>query len=246
MRNLRIIFVLLILLAVSLNSQPRIILSVTGGYGAPLAQLRGNIDSVSYSNKESYFMKTGYYFGLTGKYAVDKKGKIRINLGGSYNRFSGEGTFNHTYKIDYHSHIAIISANLGAEYAFSPKQKTSPFIGFELNGNFFSGEIEETATGSSALDHGDSGMTTMKLKSESRFGFALGGGVDVSLSKNIAMTFGVKYNFANLIGKKYSSSSAAGEYNLNDKEDNLNKAKNIMYLQLYLGVTFNFNHIKKK
>lgn len=237
--------VLILTIAGSLYSQPRFVIAVTGGYNLPLPQLKGTIDSVNSESGESYFVKTGFNLGLAGKYAVDKKGKIRLTFGGSYNKFTGNETYSHTNTVDFHTSMSIISANLGAEYSFTPREKTAPFIGLDLTGNFFSGKTEETVTAASTSDHNDIGTTTYTLKSASRFGLAIGGGVDVQFNKSIGAVFGAKYHFANLIGKEYLASSSAGEYNLNDKENGSIKAKNIMYFQIYLGITFYFNQQKK-
>ncbi|MBE2225701.1 MAG: outer membrane beta-barrel protein [Ignavibacteria bacterium] len=229
----------------SIAAQPRLVIAVTGGYNLPLPPLKGTIDSVNSELGESYFVKTGYNLGLSGKYALDKKGRVRVTFGGSYNKFSGEETYSHTNDVRLHTTMGIISANLGAEYSFTPREKTAPFVGLDLTGNFFSGKSEETVTIPTTADHNDPGTTTTNLKSASRFGLAVGGGVDVAFNKSIGAVFGAKYHFANLIGKEYIATSSAGEYNLNDKENGSLKAKNIMYFQLYLGVTFYFNQQKK-
>ena len=241
--------VLLFLIIASLGgiyAQPKFVIAVTGGYDLPLPQLKGTIDSANSSLGESYFVKTGFNLGLTGKYAVDKKGRIRITFGGSYNKFTGEESYSHTNDIDFHTNMSILSANLGAEYSFTPREKTAPFVGLDLTGNFFSGKTEETVTAASTTDHDNFGTTTSTLKSASRFGLAIGGGVDVAFNKSIGAIFGAKYHFANLVGREYLTTSAAGEYNLNDKENASIKAKNIMYFQIYLGLTFHFGQQKKK
>jgi outer membrane protein W len=240
------LFIILIIASIgSLYAQPKFVVAVTGGYSLPLPQLKGTIDSASSSLGESYFVKTGFNLGLSGKYAVDKKGRIRLTFGGSYNKFSGEEAYSHTNDISFHTNMSIIGANLGAEYSFTPREKTAPFVGLDLTGNFFSGKTEETVTAPSTSDHDDFGTTTTTLKSASRFGLAIGGGVDVQFNKSIGAVFGAKYHFANLVGKEYLTTSAAGEYNLNDKENGTLKAKNIMFFQIYLGVTFYLGQQKK-
>lgn len=237
--KIKIILAFLVITAVSIYTQPRLVIAVTGGYDLPLPQLKGTIDSSNKSSGESYWVKTGFNLGLQGKYAVDKKRRLRITFGGSYNKFSGEESYFHIYDVDHHATVNIISAGLGAEYSFTPKEKTAPFLGLELTGNFISGKTEEIVTDtSSTADHNTAGTFNTTMKNTVRFGFAIGGGVDVAFNKSIGAVFGAKYNWANVIGKEYVSSSAAGEYNLNDKEYSTVKAKNIMYFQIYLGVTF--------
>lgn len=239
------IFIITIISIGSLYAQPRFTVDVTGGYSLPLPQLKGTIDSANNESGESYFMKTGFNVGLTGKYAIDKKRKIRITFGGAYNKFTGAETYSHTNTIDFHTNISIITASVGAEYSFTPKEKTAPYVGLEFNGNFLSGKREVTVTAPANTDHEDFGTTTTKLKLASRFGFAIGGGVDVAFNKSIGALFGFKYNFVNVVGKEYTAISAAGEYNLNDKENGTIKTKNIMFFQIYLGVSFYLGQLKK-
>ena len=243
--KIKIILILLVVSVFSIYSQPRFTVGLTGGYSLPLPQLKGTIDSANSELGESYFTKTGFNFGLNGKYALDKKGKIRIVLGGSYNKFTGEEAYSHTNDVEFHTNMTIVSASLGGEYSFTPREKTAPFVGLDITGNFFSGKTEETVTAASTTDHNTFGTTTTTLKSATRFGIAIGGGVDVQFNKSIGALFGFKYNFANLIGKEYLASSSAGEYNLNDKENGSIKAKNIMYFQIYLGVSFYIGQMKK-
>jgi len=235
------------LLSVSTGySQPKFVIGFTGGYNLPLPPLKGTIDSVNSETGESYWVKTGFNLGVTGKYAFDKKGRFRVTLGGGYNKFSGEETYSHTNDIDYHTNMSILNASLGAEYSFTPREKTAPFIGLEFTGNFISGKTEETVTASSTNDHNTIGTTTTTLISATRFGFAIGGGVDVAFNKSIGALFGFKYNFANAVNKQYNSTPGAGEYYLNDKENGSVKAKNIMFFQIYLGVSFYLDQQKKK
>jgi opacity protein-like surface antigen len=232
--------------ATFIQAQPKFTITATGGYGMPLPDLKGDItDSVEREAEESYFMKSGYNFGLAGKYALGKNKNIRLTLGGTYNKFSLDDSYHHTNHVEIHSEISIITASLGGEYAFLPKDKTNPFLSLDLTGNFFSGETEVAVTADSTADHDELGTTSSKLKSASRFGIAVGGGVDVTFNKTFGAVFGFKYNLANLIGKEYSATSAVGEYNLNDKEETTNKAKNISYIQIYGGINIYFGHPKK-
>ncbi len=249
MKKLSILFFVFVLASSAVFAQPKLIINVTGGYNVPLPDLKGDITSET-DRENTYLTKNGFNFGLAGKYAVDKKGMIRITFGGSYNMFKGEGDYVHTNNIHIHQKINTITAGVGAEYAFMPNGKTNPFFGLDINGNFFSGEVETVVTATSTMDHDEVGTTTTKLKSASRFGIAIGGGVDFAFSKNVGAVVGFKYNMANLIDKSYDSLSAVGEYNLNDKEHTHGtetmKNRNISFIQLYAGVSFYFMHPKKR
>jgi opacity protein-like surface antigen len=250
MKKLTIVLAAITLvLSVNLFSQPKLTISVTGGYNVPLPDLKGDASSET-DRDNTYLIKNGFNAGLEGKYAVDKKGMFRITLGGSYNSLKGEGSYFHTNDIEIHQKINIITAGLGAEYAFMPKGKANPFLGLDINGNFFSGELETIVTAPTTVDHDEEGTTVTKLHSASRVGLGIGGGVDFAFSKNVGALVGFKYNLANLIGKDYDSLSQVGEYNLNDKEHTHGtetiKNRNISFIQLYAGVSFYLMHPKKK
>jgi opacity protein-like surface antigen len=239
-----LIFAFLVLSA-NTYSQPKFTINVFGGYNLPLPDLKGDVtDSVD--REGTYVTKNGFNAGFIGKYTVDKRGMFKITLGGSYNSFSGEGDYVHTNNVHIHKKINILTIGLGAEYAFLPKGKVNPFLGLDLTGNFFSGEDEETVT--AITDH-DEGSETLKLKSASRFGIGVGGGVDFAFSKNVGALAGFKYHLANLIGKEHSETTAAGEYNLNDAEHTHDSetisSRNISFLQFYAGMSFYFGHPKK-
>ena len=244
--KIKLILAVLLFMAAGIFAQPKFTVAVTGGYNLPLPQLKGTIDSANSETGESYWVKTGYNFGLGGKYSIDKKRRIRLTFGGSYNKFSGEETYSHTNNIEFHTNLTSLSAYIGAEYSFSPREKTAPFIGIDLTGNFFSGKTEVTVTADTTADHDTFGTTTTNLASGSRFGIAIGGGVDVAFNKSIGALFGFKYHFDNLVNKQYKDSAPVGEYYLNDKESGSNPAKNIMYFQIYLGLSFHFGTSAKK
>lgn len=233
------LFALIIISAV--YSQPKLTLTLTCGYVQPFPHLSGDVAD-STDRKSTYLAKNGYNGGLSGKYAFGKKGNFRITGSVSYNNFTGEGAYIHTNNVDFHSHMTILSAGLGIEYAFLPKGKTNPFAGIEFTGNFISGEKEETST--AILDH-DEGTVMLSLNSAVRYGLSAGGGVDLMLSKNFGAVFGFKYHFSNMAGKDYIAETNIGEYNLNDKENENSKAKNISYMQFYAGLTVYFGIPKK-
>ena len=227
-------------------SQPQIIVNLTGGYNLPLPDLKGDFPETlggSTADSNTYLIKQGFNFGLTGKYALGKKRNVRINLGFAYNMFSQSKDYDvsgvtGTFK----NKMNIININAGVEYAFMPKGKVNPYLGLDLGAYLYSGNFETT---------GFTTNTTMDLKSASRFGGAIGGGLEFNLSKQVGANLGFKYHLANLIGKEYDSTGAVvNEYRLDDKEHTVGtetiSAKNISYLQISAGVSFFFNQPKAK
>jgi opacity protein-like surface antigen len=237
---------LLVILAafLSLNnvtfSQPQVTVHVTGGYNVPLPDLKGDYPADLTKDPVPYFMKNGFNAGADAKYYLGKKRNVGITLSLSYNGFSS-GDITSTDSLfagTGTNKINIFAAGLGVEYAFLLKGKANPFIGAEFTGNFFSGNSKFTPTSGTE--------TSTDLKSASRFGVQFNGGVDIAFSKNIGGVVGVKYNLANLIGKDSATSTSTSEFNLNDKETSVTKARNISYIQLYAGLSFYFNRPKAK
>lgn len=227
-------------------SQPQLIIHVKGAYDLPLPDLKGDIlDSADQIN--TFGMKLGYGFGADAKYYLGKKRNVGITLDLGYQIFQnsedtvgGPGLIFSGKEVKYN--LNAFNVGLGVEYNFMPKGKAKPFIGAEFTGHFFSGKVEgNPLTGN---------QNELTMESASRFGAAIGAGVDIAFSKNIGMVIGGKYHLANLIGKDYdSTATATNEYRLTDKEFTIGtttiEAKNISYLQLYLGLSFYLNQPKK-
>jgi opacity protein-like surface antigen len=224
-------------------SQPQLKLHVTGGYNLPLPDFKGE-QTFTTIEKDTYGMKQGFNVGADVKYYLGKKRNVGITLGLNYNMFSNnvDTTLNSTAYTQKNK-INIFQAAIGIEYNFMPKGKTQPFLGLGLTGNFFSG--------SSKVEPALTGSTETTLKSASRFGLRVGGGIDFMLSKSVGAVIGFNYNMANLVGKDSDTSFVAGqtEFPLNDKEFTVGtvttKSRNISYLQAYAGVSFYFNQPKK-
>lgn len=245
----KLIALLVILAAcLSLNntttySQPQLKVHVTGGYNLPLPDLKGE-QTFTTIEKDTYGMKSGFNAGADVKYYLGKKRNVGITLGLTYNMFSNNvdstvagTTYNQKNKIN------IFQAALGVEYNFMPKGKTQPFLGLGFTGNFFSGSSKTEPLPTGGVDY--------TLKSESRFGIKVGGGLDFKLSKSVGAVIGFDYNIANLIGKSYDSTTVLGqtEFPLNDKEYTVGttsfKSRSISYINIYAGVSFFFNEPKK-
>lgn len=223
--------------ATSAFAQPQVTVHVTGGYNLPMSPFKGTVGTDS----NSYFMKSGFSIGADGKYFLGKKRNVGITLSLGYNAFSSGDVVLFTGSSNtFKSKINIFTAGLGVEYDFMPKGKANPFIGAEFTGNFFSGKTTITTATTT-----DSSLGT--LTSASRFGAQVNAGVDFTISKSIGAVIGIRYNLANLIGKKFdTTSTTAGEYPLDDAANGSGSisSKSISYLQFYGGVSFYFNRPK--
>ncbi len=233
-------------------SQPQIIINVTGGYNLPMGDLKGNLpDSLggSFADSNTYLIKQGLNFGLTGKYALGKKRNLRINLGFDYNMFSQNKDYSRTSgTITAKNKMNIINIAAGVEYAFQPKGKINPYIGLDLGAYLYSGNAE--ISGVTGADTNIVRNGKLDLKSASRFGGAIGAGIEFALSKQIGANLGFKYHMANLIGKDYDTTGAvANEYRLDDGKHTsgaiTHASKNIGYLQISAGISFLLNQPTK-
>jgi hypothetical protein len=234
----------------NLQAQPKFIVHIIGGYSQPLSDLKGSIPAfdTTQNSKANYpfQMKNGFNFGADGKLALGKKGNIRLVFGLNYNVFKNSADMPDIYypseTVTFNSKVNILGLTLGGEYAFLPKKNVNPFIGFDLTGNFWSGSFSWDNSGDSAA------YTILSLKSAARFGIQFGGGVDFKLGKQEGLVVGFKYNFANLAGKGYTDplSFSTSEISLNDKASGVNPARNLNYLQFYIGISMFLGQSKKK
>ena len=227
MKYSKVLLVVIILFSFNqiIISQPKSIISFYGGFSAPLPQLSGQLGTsqvVAY--QENYGMQTGLNLGGEFKYAFGKNGNFRGVMGYMGNLFINwtEAFTLGLVDVDRPT-IEIGTWNIGGEYAFSPKEKLNLFVDAGFTVNFIGGQRIESAT---------------------RYGFQLGFGADVAVSNYVGIQGGIKYNLANLIGKDSDTTkfTTRREIPLNDAEYYYRGqhigAKNISFLQMYLGVEF--------
>jgi hypothetical protein len=225
------------------HSQPKATFQFTGGYSMPVGSLRGDFGSTSITFTEhnpdtnSYYMKTGYGYGLVFKKAFGKERHLEIVGGLYFNLFQQSVDYNTSTdsSVSVKLRMNITSLSLGAEWAFMPKNRhINPFVGVTLDGNLFSGSLVEaflTIT------------NTMNLWSALRLGATFNAGIDIPFQQNVGVVIGTRYCFANLIGKSYREDNLIN-YGLNDAEHTINNiyypARTIKFLQFYGGISFYF------
>lgn len=257
MKKLSALLAIFILLSTAgTSSAQQFTLQLNGGYSLPLPALKGDLPTISgttYTNPDSntYQQKTGFNFGLTGKYAFDKKFNHRITFAGGYQMFSNSGDYTMSggsYSIK--PKINVIVLGIGYEYAvINKKSNFIPYFGLDVNANIFGGETKTTFTPTS----GTASDSVYNLASATRLGFSIGAGFDYMFSKQFGINVGAKWNWKNVIGKDADTSAlpwTSVDQPLNDKEYIKNgqtwAAKNIMDIQFYAGVSFYFGRTFKK
>ena len=242
MKKLSVLFVVFALIFVysSTSAQPQFTIHITGGYNLPLPDLKGDLTD-SADIQDTWLQKMGFGFGADAKYYLGKKRNVGITLALGYQMFSNSEDTSRYFGKDVKIKLNAFNFGVGIEYAFMPKGKANPFIGAEFTGHIMSGNFESTF---------GTTTTTLDMESASRFGTAIGAGVDIAFNKSIGMVIGAKYNLLNLIGKEADTSAVpTGKYRLWDKEYTFGTttfaAKNLSYIQAYLGISFYLNQPKK-
>lgn len=236
---------------------PLITIHLMGGYSLPLPDLKGGLSEygdTTVLDPDTYHMKGGYNFGADGHIAIGKKRQFRVVISAGYVSFghSQDGYYfrpdstadsSTVRKLDLK--LSAVTVGVGVEWAFRPFETMNPFVGLDFTGHFYSGYVKFDPAPTNPNYH------ELKLASESRFGVAIGGGVDFAIGRAIGAVIGIKYNLQNLIGKKYDSTgTVANEIHLDDKEHTVGTttvaSKNISDLQFYGGVSFYFGQPPRK
>ena len=233
-----------VLTSASVFSQPAANIQLSGGMSFPLPDLKGTFGDdlahfISNGNPDSnsYFLKTGFNYGLGVKFPVNRKTlPINIIAGLSINSFTQSKEYNENgYYVKPTLSMSITTLNAGIE--FSPGNRKSiiyPYAGASFTLNLFSGSYVE--------DYIDS-STTYNLSNTARGGIELNAGVDIVLHNNVGLNVAAKYSFANLFGKSYAADLKRTYYLKDDQyaENGITyPAKNITYLQISGGVSFYF------
>jgi opacity protein-like surface antigen len=238
---------------------PKFIFELSGSYNIPTGSAKGELGE--FFKFENYGIAYGLGFHINIKYSANKKGTLYpyIVLGitqlqnddneksyidsntisGGY-PLRGSETFNSTPGTSLLI-IRSIYTGAGFQYVFNSKSRLIPFAGAELTYSSIWGYYVQNPrliAGNNQL-----GQTTFDINSTSRFGFGLNAGADYRISNHLGFVMGLKYRFENLLGKKSEISIEKNTMNLLDKSSvnlnsNLNKSRNIEYLEFYLGFTF--------
>jgi hypothetical protein len=219
-------------------------------FSMPLPNMSGDMgEQFTFKN---YGVKSGFGSQVYLKLVTNKKGTIRPYLTLGYDLFLNSDnnayipsnvlnswpsdtsirSVSGTSKMFLHN----FSAALGFEYAFVNKTKWVPYVNFDFGLNMLFGTYRQTPSSSGT-------EVSYTYKQAPRLGIGLGAGVNGRLSRIIGLAIGVRYKLPNLMLKDSKKSTEVNKLEINDKEDtglspNLSKDRNMMYLQIYAGITF--------
>ena len=231
-------------------SQPSGIFQFTVGYSMPVGSMRGTFGSTSSTfmvnnlDTNSYYIKSGYGYGLLVKKAFGKEKHFELTAGLFFNLFNQNIEYTSTdSSVSISNKMNITTVSVGAEWSFLPKNHHfCPFAGATFDVSIFSGSLTSILSGSSTSVL-VSQTNTMNLWSQLRFGVSFGGGIDFPIQQNVGAVIGTKYYITNLLGKK-SQTNDLLHYGLNDASYTTNNvtlpARTIAFLQFYGGISFYF------
>lgn len=231
----------LIFLIQTSYSQPKATVQLIGGYAIPLPDLAGTFGETRETQGgdfNNYLMKPGLDYGICFLFPINRK-KFPLNIAGSLliNSFSQSKEYplgGSTYiKVDLSQ--TITSFGLGVGYTFAGrKTKLNPYVDIQFIMSLFSGHYTE--------DNGTD-VRTWTLLHTVRGGLQGTVGIDYVLHNNVGVTLGVRYAYANLIGKS-SGQDTQTDYYLNDAEHLdqgvVYRAKKITHMQIFGGASFYF------
>ena len=162
------------------------------GYAVPTGDYAGTT--------ADYYAGTKY--GLSGGVNFHAKGRLGaagFQLGAEigYSSFSNSGSAEASGQGKVDISQKVLSIKVGPEYMINiPAVPLKPYLGANLALNTISGETK--FNGVSSVPSG-----TYDVKSATRFGLGLGGGVVYKMGPLMSLDFSISYNFLNLFGKKF-------------------------------------------
>lgn len=249
---------------------PFITIDCIGSFNLPIQEARGRVgDFFSFKN---YGTSVGFGAQFNIKFGLGPKGHFRPYITLGYSQL--QGSDNSTAWIDSNwirsgyplpgsllynsiagtSRIILRNPFIGAgfEVAFveveKKKRQFIPFIGVEFLMNFITGMYRQKPTETKGPAPNIETAHTIKL--DFRMGIGAGLGANIRFTSGFGIVFGAKYKFANLIGKTSDFLFEENKMNLLDQANislntNLSKARNIGFIEFYLGVSFFAGKTKK-
>jgi hypothetical protein len=216
---------------------PEFMLQFTGGFNLGFAELSSNyadvFDAEQFVLGENFGVRYGIGFNAIGKYTINEKGNLRLNVSAGYNHFnsgllSKKSPFG---KVKYN----LFTIGAGIENNFNPKFRLRPYVAFEANFNLISG---------SAAIINDSGTTNINIKSSFRIGYTIYSGFEYLINNSYGITFGARLTNANQILKQTKDEGTGNDIYLRDKRVSprilLSGFKNFVFVSFYIGVNLYF------
>jgi len=162
------------------------------GYEVPAGDYAGT--TVDYYAGTKYGLSGGINFHAKGR--VGAAGfQLAAEIG--YSSFSNSGNAEASGQGKVEISQKVLSVKIGPEYMINiPAVPLKPYLGANLALNTITGQT--TFTGVASVPSG-----TFDVKSATRFGLGIGGGLVYKMGPLMSLDLSLSYNLINLFGKKY-------------------------------------------
>ena len=170
----------------------------------------GDLNKDQFIEGKNFGVRHGFGANLSAKYPLHKKGNLRLYSSLMYNRFTSK--FNKVFAEDKELDFVkydVYSLAIGIEDNFNPGLKIRAFTSIGLVGSIISGNARISSTES---------VSEFNVKPGFRVGLNIYSGFEYLLSKNLGLSFGLKFTHANLWLKESKVSEDPGEIYLNDQK----------------------------
>jgi len=222
-----------------IRSVPKFTLMVNGGINLGLAELSSNysdiFDARQFLEGQNFGVKTGFGFQVVGKIPLHKKGNVRLNLSGGFNRFQSNMFISSSFgNVSYN----VMSFGAGLENSFAPTLKLKPYVAGEIQANLISGKAN-------IIDPVNNTTRNVKIKNTFRIGYVIYSGFEYMLSNQWGFNFGLKLSNVNQVLKKSVLENDPDVVSIRDKKvdgDPIEFAgfKNFIYTTFFIGANFYF------
>lgn len=223
-----------------IQNPPPFTLQISGTFNLGLAELssnyQNNFDSIQFSQGKNFGVKTGYGVSATGKIPLHKKGNVRLNISGAFNRFQSDFLTNESPfgNVSYN----VFGFGAGIENSFNPSLRLKPYLGAEIHANLISGKANIRSSTTNTTRN-------VTFKNSFRIGYVICSGFEFMFNNRVGMNFGVRLSNANQLLKQTKTSSDPNVVPLRDKKDDTASIefggfKNFIYASFNLGFNFYF------
>jgi hypothetical protein len=197
---------------------------------------QNNLDSLQFSHGLNFGVKNGYGFMLIGKFPLHKKGNIRLNVSGNFNRFQSNFLASNSNfgEVSYN----VFGIGVGLENSFNPSFRLKPYVAAELQFNIINGKAN-------LINSGTGNVRNVTIKNSFRIGYTVYTGLEYMFNNKVGANFGLKLTNSNQIFKSTKTSDNPDEVPLRDKKDDTGGIefggfKNFVFTSFYLGMNYYF------
>jgi len=227
------------------KSFPKFTLQVNLNYNQSFMEFNGTYNndfhSADFISGAALGADKGVGGSVTSKIALSGRGRLRLNLSLNYNNFQ-------TYLFGKNNQLAdvgktsmnIMSFGAGLEHNFTPNYKIKIYLGAEGTANLINGKSTILVENRENICVIGPYTYDVKITNSFRIGAALFGGAEYMLNDKMGLSFGFKYNFANLLLRSAKESSDPNSFPLRDDSSTLpySGKKTIAYISILGGVNF--------